>query len=57
MLPSKHFLLVVEVVLLIYEPLVLLSTKVMADMSEEIAFVRARPSFLKRSEMSTAKRE
>lgn len=57
MLLSEHFLPVVEVVLLIYEPLVLLSTEVMADVSEEIASVRAGLSFLRRSEMSTAKRE
>ena len=53
---SEHLLPVVEVVL-IYEPLVLLSTEVMADVSEEIASVRAGLSFLRRSEMSTAKRE
>jgi hypothetical protein len=57
MLPSEHFLPVVEVIFLIYEPLVLLSTGVMADVSEEIASMRAGPSFLRRSEMSTAKRE
>jgi len=57
MLLGEHFLPVVEVVLLIYEPLVLLSTEVMANVSEEIAPERAGPSFLRRSEMSTAKCE
>jgi hypothetical protein len=57
MLLSEHFPPVVKVIFLIYEPLVLLSTEVMADVSEEIASMRAGPSFLRRSEMSTAKRE
>jgi hypothetical protein len=54
---SKHFLPVAEVILLIYEPSVLNSTEVMAGVSEEITSVRAGPSFPKRSEMSTVKRQ
>lgn len=57
MLLSEHFLPIVEVIFLIYEPLVLLSTEVMADVSEKIASMRAGPSFLRRSEIPTAKRE